>query len=171
FSPRLGVAWSAPSQSLVLRASYDRAFQTPSFENLLLASSPAVEALSDAVARLPVPPSRGNFYEAGLTKGLGRRARLDVTSYLRKLGNFADDDVLLNTGVTFPIAFRKADIRGTELKLTLTPWHRFTGFLSYSNMIGVGYLPVQGGLLLGDEIASLDSTDRFAITQDQRNTA
>ena len=57
-SPRVGIAWSAPRAQLVVRASYDRAFQTPAIENLLLASSPAVDALSDAVVRLPVAPSR-----------------------------------------------------------------------------------------------------------------
>jgi outer membrane cobalamin receptor len=170
-SPRVGIAWSRPSRDLAVRASYDRAFQTPSFENLLLASSSAVEALSTEVARLPVPPSRGNFYEAGVTKGLFGRARVDVSAYRRDIQDFADDDVLLNTGVTFPIAFRKADIRGGEVKITMPTWKRVSGFLSYANMTGVGFLPVHGGLLLGDEVSALSSTDRFVVTQDQRNTA
>jgi TonB dependent receptor-like, beta-barrel/Carboxypeptidase regulatory-like domain len=55
-SPRLGVAWAWPSADLVVRGSYDRAFQTPASENLLLASSPEVEALSDTALRLPVRP-------------------------------------------------------------------------------------------------------------------
>ena len=42
-SPRLGAAWYWPRAELVLRASYDRVFQTPAFENLLLASSAAVD--------------------------------------------------------------------------------------------------------------------------------
>jgi outer membrane receptor for Fe3+-dicitrate len=170
-SPRVAIAWSRPAHDLVARASYDRAFQTPSFENLLLASSPAVETLSPHVARLPVPPSRGNFYEAGITKGLFGTIRVDVSAYRRQIGDFADDDVLLNTGVTFPIAFRKADIRGSEVKVNLPPWKRISGFLSYANMYGVGYLPVHVGLLLGDEVSALESSDRFVVTQDQRNTA
>ncbi|HEV3217790.1 MAG TPA: TonB-dependent receptor [Vicinamibacterales bacterium] len=170
-SPRLAVAWTPGRGDFVVRASYDRAFQTPSFENLLLASSSSVETLSTRVVRLPVPPSRGNFYEAGFTKGFFGKLRLDATAYARRIANFADDDVLLNTGVTFPIAFRQADIRGTELKLTLPVWRGFSGFLSYANMIGVGYLPIEGGLLLGDATSALNSTDRFVVTQDQRNTA
>ncbi|MEP6917720.1 MAG: TonB-dependent receptor, partial [Acidobacteriota bacterium] len=35
-SPRLAVAWSFPARDLVIRATYDRVFQTPAFENLLL---------------------------------------------------------------------------------------------------------------------------------------
>ena len=36
-SPRVGVAWSWPAADLVIRASFDRAFQTPAIENLLIA--------------------------------------------------------------------------------------------------------------------------------------
>jgi hypothetical protein len=170
-SPRLGVAWSWPAADLVLRASYDRAFQTPAVENLLLASSSAVDTLNDNVVRLPVRPSRGNFYEAGLSKALFGRARLDVSHFRRDTRDFADDDLLLNTGVSFPIAFRKAEISGTEVKLEVRRWGAFSGFVSYANMLGVGYLPITGGLLLGDNAASsLSSTDRFPISQDQRST-
>jgi TonB dependent receptor-like, beta-barrel/Carboxypeptidase regulatory-like domain len=170
-SPRLGVAWSRPAAGIVVRASYDRAFQTPAVENLLLASSSAVDALDDEVARLPVRPSRGHFYEAGFSKSLFGKARLDVSYFRRDMRDFADDDVLLNTGVSFPMAFRKARISGTEVKLELPHWRAISGFVSYGNMLGVGDLPITGGLLLGDEAAdALSSTDRFPISQDQRNT-
>ncbi len=170
-SPRLGVAWSWPAADMVLRASYDRAFQTPAIENILLASSPEVEVLSPDVARLPVPPSHGNFFEAGISKGLSKKARLDATYFTRQMDNFADDDLLLNTGVSFPMAFRHADIRGTEIKVDVPKWGRWSGFVSYTNMLGVGDLPITGGLLLGADASDLlASHDRFAISQDQRNT-
>jgi TonB dependent receptor len=170
-SPRLGVAWSWPAAGLVVRASYDRAFQTPAVENLLLASSAAVDTLNSSVVRLPVRPSRGNFYEAGFSKTLLGKARLDVSRFTRVMRDFADDDVLLNTGVTFPIAFRKADINGTEVKLELPHWRALSAFVSYANMLGVGYLPITGGLLLGDRATTaLGSTAGFPVTQDQRNT-
>jgi outer membrane receptor protein involved in Fe transport len=76
-SPRLSAAWAWPEHDLVVRASYDRAFQTPAVENLLLASSPAVDAVSDAVLRLPVQPSLGNLYEVGATKALAHLLRVD----------------------------------------------------------------------------------------------
>jgi hypothetical protein len=112
-----------------------------------------------------------NFYEAGMTKGFFGRVRVDASAYRRRIQDFADDDVLLNTGVTFPIAFSRADIRGGEVKVTVPMWKRVSGFLSYANMTGVGFLPVHGGLLLGDEVGALSATDRFVVTQDQRNTA
>ncbi len=172
FSPRLGAAYFWRPAGLLLRASYDRVFQTPASENLLLASSTAVAALSDQVVRLPVEPSRGNFFEVGVSRSLLQRVRLDATVFERRAAHFADDDVLLNTGVSFPIAFRKSEIHGVEAKLEMPRWGRFSGFLSYSNMTGLGYLPVTGGLLLGSDAASsLSSRASFAVTQDQRNTA
>lgn len=170
-SPRLSVAWSWPAADLVLRASYDRACQTPAVENLLLASSPAVETLNDDVVRLPVRPSVGNFYEAGLSKALFGTVRLDASYFLRAMTNFADDDLLLNTGVSFPIAFRRAEIRGTEVKLDVPHWKAVSGFVSYAHMLGVGDPPITGGLLLGDDAMTLlTSTHQFPVSQDQRHT-
>jgi outer membrane cobalamin receptor len=171
WSPRLAAAYYWRAADLVLRASWDRAFQTPAIENILLASSPAVSSLNDSVLRLPLRPSRGDFLEVGFTKGIARRVRLDGSYFRRAVDNFADDDLLLNTGVSFPISFRRAEIHGVEAKLEIPRWGPFSGFISYSNLLGVGYLPVTGGFFLGDEAAALlDSTDRFAISQDQRNT-
>ena len=58
-----------------------------------------------------------------------------------------------------------------EVKLEIPRWGPVSGFLSYTNMHGIGDLPLTGGLLLGDEAAGvLGSTSRFPISQDQRNT-
>jgi outer membrane cobalamin receptor len=170
-SPRVGVAWWWPRGDLVLRASYDRAFQTPAIENLLLASSPALDTLNDSVVRLPVRPSLGHFVEAGVSKRLFSAARVDVTQFSRRMTNFADDDLLLNTGVSFPMAFDRGEVRGTEVKLDVPQWGRWSGFLSYSRLRGTAFLPITGGLLLGDDAgAELTSTDAFPISQDQRHT-
>jgi outer membrane cobalamin receptor len=171
FSPRLGVAWATAGGNLVLRASYDRAFQTPAVENLLLASSPEATTVASSSARAPVQPSRGNFVEAGATAGIARRIRLDTTAYRRSFENFADDDVFLNTGVSIPIAFSSALVRGVDTKMTVLPIGRVSGFLSYSLMKGIAQLPLTGGLFLGtDAVAQLAADGEVPITQDQRHT-
>jgi outer membrane cobalamin receptor len=171
FSPRVSVAWSHPEADLVVRASYDRAFQTPAVENLLLASSPAVDMVSDSVLRLPVQPSFGNFYEVGATKALSHALRVDGAFFYREMSNFADDDVFLNTGVSFPIAFHHAAVKGAEVKLDLPHWRTWSGSVSYALMKGVGELPITGGLLLGSDASSpLTSTGAFPVSQDQRHT-
>ena len=171
-SPRLGVARFFPKLDLVLHASYDRIFQTPSSRNILLSSSPDVISLNPQVLRLPVRPSLGNFYEAGASKGLFSQVRVEVMVFSRRMDNFADDDQLLSTAVSFPIAFNKASIYGAEAKLEVPHWHNFSGFVSYSYMVGSVYLPVTGGLFLGSDASSAldDITGRFWNSQDQRNT-
>src|SRR5436190_1433159 len=124
--------WSLLNGDLVLRASYDRVFQTPAVENLLLASSRVFEDVSQKAVTLPVRPSRGNFVEGGVTAALWRAARLDVTGYRRTFSEFADDDVLLNTGISFPIAFDSARVKGIDVKLTLPTRHGLSGYVSYS---------------------------------------
>ncbi|HXM66097.1 MAG TPA: TonB-dependent receptor [Candidatus Acidoferrum sp.] len=171
-SPRLSAARYFPAANLIVHASYDRVFQTPSFENILLASSAAVTVLNSNVLRLPVQPSHGNYFEFGATKSFFSQLRLDANYFRRYVDNFADDDQILSTAVSFPIAFRKAVIYGAEAKLELPHWNRFSGFLSYSYIVGNVWFPVTGGLFLGDDAlngATLLS-GHFPDSQDQRNT-
>lgn len=171
-SPRLAVSRYFPRYDLIVHFSYDRIFQTPAFENILLSSSAAVASLDPEVLRIPVEPSHGNYYEAGFTKGFAGQLRMDVNYFLRNVNNFADDDQLLDTAVSFPISFRKAKIYGAEVKLELPHWNKFSGFASYSYLVGSAYLPVTGGLFLGDEASQAlqEQSARFWVTQDQRNT-
>jgi hypothetical protein len=171
FSPRLSVSRYFKSADLVLHASYDRVFQTPSFENILLSSSTAVMALNSNFLRLPVQPSNGNYYEVGFAKGFLGHLRVDGSYFLRRVDNYADDDQLLNTTVSFPIAFAKASIYGVEGKIDIPKWGNLSGYVSYSYIVGAAYAPVTGGLFLGDDAAAAASlTGRFWDSQDQRNT-
>ena len=171
WSPRIGVSRFVPALNLLLHASYDRVFQTPAIENLLLASSPLLDAISPSVLRLPVRPGCGNFYEGGVTKAFLGKLRLDANVFRRDFRQYSDDDVLLDTGVSFPIAFTKARIFGEEIRLEAPQWGRFSGYLSYANQSGYGQGPITGGLFLGSDAANaLTDTSRFAVTQDQRNS-
>jgi len=171
WSPRIGVSRFVPALNLLLHASYDRVFQTPAIENLLLASSPLLDAISPSVLRLPVRPGRGNFYEGGVTKAFFGKLRLDANVFRRDFRHYSDDDVLLDTGVSFPIAFAKARVFGEEVRVEVPQWGRFSGYLSYANQSGYGQGPITGGLFLGNDAANaLTDTSRFAVTQDQRNS-
>src|ERR1022692_1525727 len=171
-SPRLSVSRYFPSANLVLHASYDRVFQTPSSENILLSSSPLVTALDPSFLRLPVLPSVGNYYEIGMTKSFFGQFKLDANYFRRLVNNFADEDQLLNSAVSFPIAFRKSIIYGAEGKIELPNWRRFSGFVSYSYAVGNAWLPVTGGLFLGDNAAAAETqlSGHFPNSQDQRNS-
>jgi hypothetical protein len=170
--PRFSISRYFQSSDVILHFSYDRIFQTPSFENILLSSSTAVQALSPDFLRLPVQPSVGDYYEAGLTKVLRGKVKLDANYFRRVVDNYADDDQIDNTTISFPIAFRKAILYGAEAKLEVPDWHRFSGFASYSYIVGNAWNPVTGGLFLGDDAAAAASqlTGHFPDSQDQRNT-
>jgi hypothetical protein len=170
--PRFAISRYFPSAGLVVHFSYDRVFQTPSFENILLSSSTAVEALDSNFLRLPVQPSVGNYYEAGLTKSFYGKVKLDTNYFRRLVNNYADDDQIDNTSISYPIAFLKAIIYGAEAKLDVPDWHHFSGFLSYSYTVGNAWFPVTGGLFLGDDAtaATTQLTGHLPDSQDQRNT-
>jgi len=98
--------------------------------------------------------------------------RIDVNVYRRDVRNYADDDQLLNTGVSYPIAFNRAVIYGIEGKLELVHLGKLTGYVSYSYMVGNVWFPVTGGLFLGDDANSalIQLNGHFPDSQDQRNT-
>ena len=172
-SPRVSIARNFPAAGLMLHFSYDRIFQTPSNENILLASSPLVQSLNDDVLRLPVEPSHGNYFELGASKSFWGQLRFDGNYFRRYVNNYADDDQILSTAVSFPIAFRKAVLYGAEAKVEVPHWKKFSSFMSYSYIVGNAWFPVTGGLFLGDDAVSATSqlTGHFPDSQDQRNTA
>jgi hypothetical protein len=167
--PRFSIARYFPAAGLVLHFSYDRVFQTPSFENILLSSSTAATTLDPTSLQLPVQPSEGNYYEAGLTKAFFKNFKLDANYFRRLVSNYADDDQIDNTTISFPIAFQKAIIYGAEAKVDLPDWNHFSGFVSYSYEVGTAWFPVTGGLFLGDD-AVIPASGHFPDSQDQRNT-
>jgi hypothetical protein len=157
----------------VLHFSYDRIFQTPSFENILLSSSTQVESIDPTdFLRLPVKPSVGDYYEGGLSTVFAKHWKLNVNYFRRFVNDYADDDQIDSTSISFPIAFRKAIIYGAEGKIELPDWHHFSGFASYSYTVGNVWNPVTGGLFLGDnaDAAASALTGHFPDSQDQRNT-
>ena len=132
-------------------------------------AEPAATTLNPVSLQLPVEPSVGNYYEAGLTKVFFNKVKLDTNYFRREVNNFADDDQIDNTTISFPIAFRKAIVYGAEAKLDLPEWKKFSGFLSYSYELGNAWNPVTGGLFLGAG-TKIPTTGFFSISQDQRNT-
>jgi outer membrane cobalamin receptor len=172
WSPRLAASRYFPGAALTAHVSYDRVFQTPALENLLLSSSTQVVSLDPEVLREPVRPSSGNYYEAGISKGILNELLVNVNTYLRRLRNYADDNPLLDTSISFPIAFRRASIYGAEGKIELARWRMLSGYASYSYMVGTCNLPVTGGLFLGDQATQAveQLQGRQWISQDERNT-
>jgi len=160
FSPRISASYFVENRRLVVHGSYDRAFETPPVENVLLASS----------GEAPLRSSRGHFFEAGVAKELFGRARVDVNAYRRAITNFFDDDLLLNTAVSFPFTFASATVNGIDTNLDLPRWRRTAASVRYSYSRGIGQLPLSGGLFLDAAADGVTGTGEFPISEDQRHT-
>ncbi len=177
-SPRLGLAYYIPKTQTTLRASYNRLFQPPPAENLLLASSPDAAALSpisvlQGITTVhPILPDKQNAFEAGAQQLLGQLFRLNLTVYQKRIKNFSDKDQFFETGVIFPIAISSGRVTGEEVRLESTDIHGFHSFVSYANARAFGVTPITGGLFLGEDPQDLFLNGfKFANDHDQRNEA
>lgn len=169
--PRIAISRYFPSADLIVHVSYDRVFQTPSFENLLLSSSAAVLHINPiSNLQYPVEPSEGNYYEIGFSKAFFNNVKFDGNYFRRDVSNYADDDQIQNTTISFPIAFHNAIIYGAEAKIEVPDWKKFSGFLSYTYTVGNAWFPVTGGLFLGDDAQGIPTSGHFPDSQDQRHT-
>jgi len=168
--PRVSVSRYFPSADMVIHVSYDRVFQTPSFENILLSSLAGQELNPESNQQYAVEPSEGNYYEIGVTKGFLNHIKFDANYFRRNVSNYADDNQVQNTTISFPIAFDHSIIYGVEAKIDVPNWNRFSGFLSYSYTLGNAWFPVTGGLFLGDDAQGVPTTGHFPDSQDQRHT-
>lgn len=178
FSPRIGVAYFIPRTQTTLRASYNRFFQPPPAENLLLASSSEAAALSPIAVLQgqagvrPILPDKENVFELGAQQQLSRFLRLNVTVYQKRIENFSDKDQFFDTGIIFPITISEGRVTGEELRLETSQIRGFRGSLSYANARAYGVTPINGGLFLGEAVESLNNPGlKFAADHDVRNTA
>src|SRR6185312_1303527 len=89
WSPRAAAAWNIKPLGVVLHGSYDRVFGTPPFENLLVSAAPGTRL--GVGFQLPVRPTRGNYWEGGLTRALGGHMRLDASYFYRDTRDAKDD--------------------------------------------------------------------------------
>ncbi len=177
-SPRIGVAYYIPRTQTTLHASYNRLFQLPPTENLLLASSREAAAISPIAVLQGVTtvsailPDKENSFEVGAQQLLTQYFRVGLTLYQKRIQNFSDKDQFFETGVIFPIAIASGRVTGEELRIESTDIHGFHGSLSYANARAYGVTPINGGLFLGEDIQSLQVSGlKFANDHDQRNEA
>jgi len=177
FSPRIGIAYYIPRTKTTVRASYNRFFQTPPAENLLLASSSEAAALSPLAVlqgqsgARPILPDTEHAFEAGVQQQLGQFVRTTLTVYQKRIKNFADKDQFFETGVIFPIAISAGRVTGEEVRIDTAEIRGFRGFLSFANAHAYGVTPIVGGLFLGEAVETLNEPGlKFAADHDQRNS-
>lgn len=174
WQPRLGMSYHIKATNTVLRASYNRLYQTPPNENLLLSASPeaaaiAPPAISETLgsALAEIRPERQDFFEVGLQQGLGSKMSVLATYYHKRSTDQQDNNNFLDTGIIFPITLRNIRINGVEGRLNLIPVRGFSGSLSITHARAISTPPFSGGLYIGNEAIDALSAGPFLIDHDQ----
>ena len=124
--PRVGLALNMKETGTVFRMSYNRNYQTPPNENLLLSSSAEAaqlapesvrRALSTTVA--PLRAQRENVYEAGIQQSLFGKASLNASVYHKDSRDQQDNNNFFDTGIIFPVTLARIRVNGAEGRITL----------------------------------------------------
>lgn len=172
--PRLGVSFHLKETGTVLRASYNRTYQTPPNENLLLSNSDEAAVLVPPGVRetlggafLRIRPERQNVYEAGLQQSLGRAGTLNASYYHKDSTDLQDNDNFFNTGIIFPTSLARSRVNGAEGRINLFPGRRFSASLSATHYRVIVTPPFTGGLFLGSTAIEALSAGPFVIDHDQ----
>ena len=172
--PRVGIAYTVGGLGTVLRASYNRIYQTPVNENLLLSNSQKSGVLVPPDVRVtlggalaPIPPERQNVYEVGVQQSIAGKLSLNAMYYRKDITDLHDNDNFFNTGIIFPTALAAARVRGAEGRVTVPEIRRFSGSLSFTHYSVLVTPPFTGGLFLGNTALDLLRSGPFVIDHDQ----
>jgi hypothetical protein len=175
--PRIGIAYLLKATNTVFRASYNRMFITPEYENILLSSSSQARSIAppeiqDAQAlgggQLFNVSERHDTHNVGIQQGIGSKLRVDVSYWYRKVRNAADQDQFFNTGIVFPLNFESATLNGWNARLDLAPvLGGLRGYVSIGHVHAEYCNPFVGGLFL--DAGALDTLGAgcFLIDHDQ----
>jgi hypothetical protein len=174
WQPRLGISYHLKETGTVLRASYNRTYQTPPNENLLMSSSeesavlapPSVTAGLGSAVRL-IRPERQNVYEAGLQQSLGKVGVLNATYYHKNATDLQDNDNFFNTGIIFPTSLARSRVNGAEGRVLFFPGKRFSASFSATHYRVIVTPPFTGGLFLGAAAIDALTAGPFIIDHDQ----
>jgi hypothetical protein len=161
-SPRFGAALNVPHLNWTFRAFYGHYYQAPP---LATVSGPVLDFCNaNNCGFIPLHGERDEEHQFGVTIPY-RGFTLDIANFKTNARNFFDHSCI-GSGACFPITINQAVIRGWELTLRSPRIaHRGQIYLTYSNQIAEGALPITGGLTNFSA-----PTPLFPLDHDQRNT-
>ena len=159
FSPRIGVVYHFPSTETAIRASFNRLYQPPQIENLLLSVSDQARRLSpfadESSGGVEVRAERVSAYEVGAAQDFAGLIKLDAAVWYRHFRNFDDPNVFFNTTIIFPNSVSSGFAKGLDVRLDVPERNGWSGYLSYTNQRILQTGPINGGLFLTDEFGEI----------------
>jgi hypothetical protein len=148
--PRAGVAYNLKRTGTVLRVAYARTFETPFNENLLLSSATGVGGLAQNVfgsTSVPIQPGFRNQFNTGFQQAIGKWLLVDVDYFWKYTHNAYDFSTLLNTTITFPIAWHNSKLDGVTGRVSTTDLHGFQAYWTFGHTRARYFPPEIGGLV------------------------
>jgi len=152
-----------PTLNLLLHASYDRVFQAPAVENLLLASSPLLEPSALRYCDCRSGRDGGIFMRAELLKRSWASCGW-MPTFSGAISPIFGRRCTAGYRCELSDCVRKSTDFRRRIRVEIPQWGRFSGYLSYANQSGYGQGPITGGLFLGSDAANpLTNTSKFAV--------
>jgi hypothetical protein len=148
--PRVGVAYNIKGTGTVLRAAYARTMETPFNENLLLSSATGIGGLAENVfgsVGTPLHPGNRNQFNTGFQQAIGRYVLVDADYFWKYTHNAYDFNTLLNTTITFPIAWHNSKLDGVTGRVSTVNLKGFQAYWTFGHTRARYYPPETGGLI------------------------
>jgi outer membrane receptor for Fe3+-dicitrate len=153
--PRFGISYHSKGTGTVLRASYARTFETPFNENLILSSATGSStsgngALAQNVfgsTSVPIEPGHRNQFNTGLQQAIGKYLLIDADYFWKYTKNAYDFSILLNTTITFPIAWHQSKLDGITGRISTTNLRGFQAYWTFGHTRARYFFPENGGLI------------------------
>jgi Carboxypeptidase regulatory-like domain len=174
--PRAGVAYNVKRTNTVLRAAYSRTFETPFNENLLLSSATGIGGLASNVfgsTSVAIAPGFRNQFNTGLQQSIGKFILIDADYFWKYTHNAYDFSTLLNTTITFPIAWHNSKNDGVTGRVSTINMKGFQTYWTFGHTRARYYPPEDGGLIpqgapLADGVFRIDHDQAFQSTLNLR---
>jgi hypothetical protein len=148
--PRVGVAYNVKGTGTVLRAAYSRSMETPFNENLLLSSATGIGGLAQNVfgaTGVAISPGFRNQFNTGLQQAVGRYLLIDLDYFWKYTHNAYDFSTLLNTTLTFPIAWHNSKLDGVSGRVSTVNMKGFQAYWTFGHTRARYFPPEDGGLI------------------------
>ena len=174
--PRIGIAYDIKRTGTVLRAAYSRTFETPFNENLLLSSATGLGGLAQNVfgsVGVPLHPGNRNQFNTGFQQAIGRYLLVDADYFWKYTHNAYDFNTLLNTTITFPIAWHNSKLDGVTGRVSTTNLKGFQAYFTFGHTRARYFPPENGGLVsqgapLAGGVFRIDHDQAFQSTLNLR---
>jgi hypothetical protein len=174
--PRLGIAYNIKKTRTVLRMAYARTMETPFNENLLLSSATGSGGLAQNVFgsnSVPIAPGFRNQFNGGFQQALGRYLLIDADYFWKYTHNAYDFSILLNTTITFPIAWHNSKLDGVTGRVSTTNLKGFQAYWTFGHTRARYFFPESGGLIpqgtpLNGSVFRIDHDQAFQSTMNFR---